>query len=277
MLECVEHEAAKRGDSVQLSRQWLMTKELEEQTERAYFSSQFTVHSSQFTVHSSQFIVHNSQISLRGVGPEAVRLIERYGLIPYQNEKTEITKSSVVERKLMLLARQARSVDELRERMKDILPRFTISSHNAFYYLSMRYNPLQFAESIMYCQHWRFYASVPYHPYGEPFALEVADNYNHHEYMNVPIDTLTNMVLASLRKGHAVYWEYGKRTKDGSVSSDHAMAIVGIKGGEKGENNLKFVCKNSYGKKWGNKGYCLISIEDFKKKTCNVGILEESL
>ena len=208
---------------------------------------------------------------MRGVGPEAIRLIERYGLIPYQNEKTEITNSSVLERKLSLLAQQARSLDELHERMDALLPRFTLSQHGAFYYLSMRYNPYQFAESIMYRQHWQFITSVPYREYGTTFPLEVADNSRHHEFLNMPIDSLTSRVIASLRAGHAVYWEYGKRTADSLVTSDHAMAIVGLRKSKDG--NMMLLCKNSYGKEWGKNGTCLISIDDFKKKTCNVGVL----
>ncbi|MBR1840343.1 MAG: hypothetical protein IJ782_07165 [Prevotella sp.] len=250
MLECIEREAALRGDSVQLSRQWLMAKELQEQTQWMYFKGK------------------ENSISLRGVGPEAIRLIKHYGLIPYQNEKNEIVNSRVLERKLALLAEQTRDLESLQEQVKELLPRFTLSPHNAFYYLSMRYNPHQFAESIMYCQHWRFYASVPYHSYGNPFVLEVPDNYNRHEFINLPIDDLTAMVTASLKAGHAVYWETGNRTRDGLTTSNHAMAIVGMKDG-------KFVCKNSYGKEWGNNGYCLVSIDHFKNHTCNVGILEE--
>lgn len=254
MLTCIEHESAMRGDSVQLSRQWLVARELEEQTEKAYFGYQ------------SGRVNHHSLISCRGVGPEVLQLIDRYGLVPYQNEKTEITKSSVLERKLSLLAGQAKSLEELREREKELLPQFSITSRNgAFYYFSQRYTPHQFAESIMYCQRWRFYASVPYHTYGETFALEVPDNYNDHGYINMPMDSIETKVLASLRAGHAVYWEYGRRTNDGLVTSDHAMAIVGIR-------NNKLLCRNSYGKDWGRHGYCLVSLDKFRKTTCNVGI-----
>ena len=258
MLTCIEHEAALHGDSITLSRQWLMSKALEEQTEWEYFNENGNVN-------------NNHSISMRGVGPEAIRLIERYGLIPYQNEKTEITNSNVLERKLSLLAQQVRSVDELRVRMKALLPQFTLSPRGAFYYLSMRYNPYQFAESIMYRQHWQFITSVPYHEYGTTFPLEVADNSRHHEYLNMPADSLTSRVMTSLRAGHAVYWEYGKRTADGLVTSDHAMAIVGLRKSKEGKTML--LCKNSYGKEWGRNGMCLISIDDFKKKTCNVGVL----
>lgn len=257
MLTCIEREAALHGDSITLSRQWLMAKELEEQTEWAYFNANANL--------------NHCCLSMRGVGPEAIRLIERYGLIPYQNEKTEITNSSVLERKLTLLARQALSLDDLHDRMKALLPQFTLSPHGAFYYLSMRYNPYQFAESIMYRQHWQFITSVSYREYGTTFPLEVADNSRHHEYLNMPIDSLTSRVMTSLRAGHAVYWEYGKRTADGLVTSDHAMAIVGLRKSKEGKTML--LCKNSYGKEWGRNGTCLVSIDDFKKKTSNVGVL----
>lgn len=254
MLTCIEHEAARRHDSVQLSREWLLAKELQEETERAYFYAHDTPKG------------YDNRITLRGVGPEVLRLIEKYGMVPYQNEKTQINNGRVLERKLSLLAQQAMSIEELRERMQDLLPRFTLSRSEAFYYLSMRYNPHQFAQSIMYWQNWEFLTSVPYHPYGERMALEVPDNYRHHEYLNVPVDTLVARVLASLRAGHAVYWEYGRRTKDGLVSSDHAMAIVAI-------NGNKLVCQNSYGKKWGKGGKCLVNLKEFRERTCNVGIL----
>ena len=262
MLECVEHEACMRGDSVQLSRQWLMAKELEEQTVWHYLSDG-----------------KGADISLRGVGPEALRLIQIYGLVPYQHEKTQITRGSVTERKLQLLARQALSLDDLRERMTDMLPQFTTTrpttgKQPAFYYLSMRYNPLQFAESVMYYQHWHFYTSVPQQPYNIDIPLAVPDNRYHHAYTNLPIDSITAKVLASLKAGHAVYWEYGNPTPDGIVSSDHAMAIEGIVKSRKHPGRIMLRCKNSYGKEWGQKGYCLISLPYFKAHTCNVGLVE---
>lgn len=262
MLECVEHEACRRGDSVQLSRQWLMAKELEEQTVWHYLSGDKA-----------------ADISLRGVGPEALRLINIYGLVPYQHEKTQINNSNVTERKLQLLAAQALSLDKLRERMADILPQFTTTrpaegKQPAFYYLSMRYNPMQFAESVMYYQHWHFYTSVSHHPYNTDITLEVADNHNHHAYTNLPIDSLTSKVLASLKAGHAVYWEYGNPTPDGIVSSNHAVAIEGIVKSRKHPDKILLRCKNSYGSRWGHKGYYFVSLEHFKEHTCNVGLVE---
>lgn len=285
MLTCIEHEAMQRGDSVALSRQWLMAKTLEEQTQERYLIRQQTG-----KVTPSP--LNKGGISLRGVGPEVLRLIAHYGLIPYQNEKTEIINSSVLERKLALLADQAQSLSELRQRTEELMPQFTVAkrpilsaakeksaqneiSNIGFYYLSQRYNPYQFAESVMYYQRWHFFTSVKYRPYDEPFVLEVPDNHRSHEYMNIPMPRLTNMVLRSLRQGHAVYWEYGKPTKDGGMTSQHAMAIVGIKQPKDNHGDIRLVCKNSYGKDWGNKGYCIVTLKEFQEKTCNVGIFSE--
>ena len=53
MCACIEHEARQVGDSVVLSRQWLLARELEEQA------------------------LGGEEIAIRNVGPEALRLINR--------------------------------------------------------------------------------------------------------------------------------------------------------------------------------------------------------
>lgn len=216
------------------------------------------------------------EINMRGVGPEALRLIERYGLVPYMHEKNAVNNSRVLQRKLALLSEQARSLEQLEDSEAEILPRFTLAqSSNSFYFMSMRYTPQQFAESVMYYQHWRWYASVDYHPWGEKFALEIADNRHYHEYENIPMKDLVQKVLASLKAGHPVYWELGRKAsvqkQGGGADSDHAMAIVGVR---KTKGGYMLTCINSYGKKWGKEGRCQVSLDYFIKHTCNVGIME---
>lgn len=273
MLACIEHEQLRKGDSITLSRQWLMSNLMREQTLEHLLSG------------------GKREINMRGVGPDALRLINEYGLIPYSMERSRINNSHVLERKLShLTSLPSTNPYNISDKIKELLPRFTISNPpslqqegsgvglflpstkggggGSFYYYSMRYTPQQFAESIMYDQQWRFYASVEYHPWHTMFPLEVPDNRRYHQYMNVQMPELLRMVKASLRNGHAVYWEYGKPSKQqqgGGATSGHAMAIVGIRNG-------KFLCLNSYGTKWGNHGYCLVSEQYFIRHTCNVGI-----
>lgn len=281
MLACIEHEQLRKGDSLTLSRQWLMSSLMREQTLERFIINQQNNNASLSSTAEGQ---GRGSISMRGVGPDAIRLINDYGLIPYSMERSRINNSHVLERKLRHLASlPSTNPNNINDKITELLPRFTISIHpflggagggcgSSFYYFSMRYTPQQFAESIMYNQQWRFYASVEYHPWHTMFPLEVPDNRRYHEYMNLPMPELLRMVKASLRRGHAVYWEYGKPSKQqqgGGATSNHAMAIVGMRNG-------KFLCLNSYGTKWGNRGYCLVSEDYFIRHTCNVGIIHNS-
>lgn len=259
MLACIETEQLRRGDSVVLSRQWLMSNALMEQTTERYLRK-------------------NGEITMRGVGKDVLRLIQQYGLIPIQMEKSRIANSRVLQRRLTLLTEMpGMDVRSIRKKMDDILPRFTVAFHGAypkdatFYYYSMCYTPRQFAESVMYNQHWEWFASSQWHPWNEAFALEVPDNKRYHEYVNLPMDTLFSKVMASLNAGHPVYWEMSKKSDAGD--SDHSLAITGLRRDAEGHTLL--LCLNSYGRKWGRDGYCLITPEYFKKHTCNVGILSE--
>lgn len=279
MCACIEREQLRQGDSVTLSRQWLMSHELEEQTIEYYLTNG----------------AHD--INMRGVGPEVLRLIHEYGLVPYVMERSCINNSRVLERKLKLLATPSSfpphkngedNLYSLKSKIEELLPHFTVAythpeppshfanaphgwdSEASFYYYSMRYTPWQFAQSIMYDQQWRFYASSAFHPWHRPFALEVADNHRYHQFMNEPMPVLYNMVVRSLRQGHPVYWEYGRvsRQENGGIAtSDHAMAIVGIHKG-------KLLCLNSYGKDWGMHGYCLVSRRFFLNHTCDIGVVQ---
>lgn len=291
MCACVEREQLLKGDSIALSRHWIIARAMEEQTLRLYMQRQGGKQI--YPVGDDP----REGFSMRGVGQEALRLMRLYGVVPYSHERTHINSSSVMVRKLTLLAKTAKSLQSLYDSMYEQLPRFTISNPSAstsptkqqgklsavpffsdssrgFFYYSMRYTPLQFAESILYNQHWQFYGSVNYHKWGEKFALEIPDNQNHHEYINLPMDSLLHKTVRSLRQGHPVYWEYGKKENPtaGGVNSDHAMAIIGI---TKHNGQWRFICLNSYGKQWGNNGTCLISPEYFMRHTCCIGVVNE--
>lgn len=267
MLACIETEQQRRGDSITLSRQWIISHSLREQAEQRFLM--------QIRQQSSAGKASKPVISSRGVGKDVLRLIDHYGLVPYAMERTRVNNSRVLERKLQLLAdNKMLDIETLRERMDDLLPRFTVSKgldqESSFYLYSMRYTPSQFAESIMYYQKWQWYASVKYRKWHEHFALEVPDNRYYHEYENLPPEELLSKVLSSLREGHPVYWEMSKKADAGN--SDHAVAIMGLVRGKTGEERL--LCRNSYGKKWGKNGYFVVSKSYFLHHTCNVGILQ---
>ena len=262
MCACIEREQRRSGDDIRLSRQWLLARYAEEQTRRAYIMARNGEPMPATTDSRSAF-------TMRGVGPETMRLISCYGLVPFEHERSRVNNGSVLARRLTGIARTVVSPQELDQALEDNLPRFTVSRQtNTFFYFSMRYTPQQFAESIMYHQRWQFYASEEMHPWGERFALEIPDNYRYHEYTNLPMDSIESMVLRSLRAGHPVYWEYGKKARE----SAHAMAIIGLTTDKKTGKPM-LVCLNSYGLSWGNKGRCAVSLDFFRRHTCNVGVL----
>lgn len=269
MTECVEREMWTTGDTVELSRQWLVARCLEEQTLQRRLS------------HGAM------PVNMRGVGPEALRLIDKYGLVPFVHEKSRALNSRTLQRRLTLLADQSTatrgSIPTLLDSAQELLPHFTVARHDptdpaasTFYLYGVQYTATSFAESIMYRQHWQWYASSPYHPYGKPFALEVADNRHYHEYTNLPMADIVSRTIKSLRQGHPVYWEMGHKPSTqpggGGADSDHAMAIVGLRTDSHGKTLL--VCQNSYGRRWGHGGKTLISLPYFVAHTSNVGILD---
>ena len=271
MTECVEREMWSTGDTIELSRQWLVARCLEEQTLQRRLSR------------------GAMPVNMRGVGPEALRLIDAYGLVPFVHEKSRALNSRTLQRRLTLLADQSTathgSVTALLDSATDLLPHFTVARHDeadpaasTFYLYGMQYTARSFAESIMYRQHWQWFASSTHHPYGKPFALEVADNRHYHEYTNLPMTDILQRTLRSLRQGHPVYWEMGRRPSTqpggGGADSDHAMAIIGLHTDTKGK--IWLVCQNSYGHRWGHGGTTRVSLPYFTAHTCNVGILGDA-
>ena len=212
MCACIEHEARQIGDSVVLSRQWLLARELEEQA------------------------LGGEEIAIRNVGPEALRLINQYGLVPYSFERSHINNGAVLIKKIKLLREQNDDKEVLYSRLKDLLPRFTVIDYNpfeknakgSFYYYSMRYSAKQFAESVMYRIHYDWYAYNTDKKRGEKFVLDDPDNRKQYEYINISYKEMYEKVVESVKSGHAVYWEYGE-----NHSSGHAMAIVGLKNTKK--------------------------------------------
>lgn len=268
MCACIEREQLRMGDSIALSRQWLLARGMEEHTRRLYWMHRQGYEMTPPTADPRM------GFTMRGVGPEAIRLIKEYGLVPYSHEKTHIINDRATIRRLTTIANNAATPQQLDEQLYDLLPQFTVARHTygsqspSFFYYSMRYTPQQFAESIMYHQNWQFYASEEHYPWGSSFALETPDNYRYHQYTNMPMDSIVIKVTSSLKQGHPVYWEYGKHGR----TSDHAMAIVGITHDKK-TDELLFVCQNSYGIKWGKHGKCAVPLSYFRKHTSNVGLV----
>ena len=258
-----------------LSPIWLVRNLLQEQASESYLSQ------------------GTMPVSVRGIGPDAERLLKEYGMVQWStycpDNLNSKALSRLVRQKVSIAIKHRKGLNTLNEDVDNALPFIPHNLRKGFYLYSAHYTPKQFGESLLYGIKFTWLTSYIHHPYGKPFVLEVPDNHRRHALMNVPLDDMYSQVVEALKKHHPVYWEgamSGKRKPsiDGDVTTlrqrsferfhttdQHAMAIVGMTKTKQGD--IRFICKNSWGKEWGNNGYCLMSKEEFLINTILVGIV----
>ena len=194
MLGTIETEHLMQGDSVVLSADYVARMLLTEQVRERYLTK------------------GKKNISMRGMMPMTVHLLEQYGVEPLASyhAKSKVNYH-VVGRKLKQIADVALSrrqglkhvdkqVNDLLDSTIDFLPKFV-------FMLGAEYTPLEFAHSVCQNDEYEAYTSFTHHPFNEPFVLELADNQMNDSFMNIPIDTLMSRIEGSLREGHPVCWE----------------------------------------------------------------------
>ena len=272
MLATLETDCLVMGDSVNLSPLWCARKSMEEQCRRTFFSG--------------------DSISLRGTLPEALSLIERYGLMTYNSYKIVEDSSPslrMVARSLFLNAKslsvQRASLSKLTQCSEEILDSYISPAPHRVFLYGMDYSPTLFAESVSVPGKWLAVTSFLHHPYNTRFDIEIPDNRQHHMVLNVQTDTLMSYIDGSLYSRHPVAWEgCMKRLGDnpkyvsGDVSSlrqmlfekhvltdDHCMTIIGF--GHAVNGKKYYILKNSWGE--GN-GLMYLSERDMMLSTIMV-------
>lgn len=283
MLGTIETEHLMQGDSVVLSSDYLARMLLTEQVRERYLTK------------------GRKPISMRGMMPMAIHLLEQYGVEPLASyhAKSKINYH-VVGRKLeqitdVALARR-QGLEHLEERVNDLLDSTIDFMPKFVFMLGAEYTPLEFAHSVCQKDEYQAFTSFTHHPFHQPFVLELADNQMNDAFMNVPIDTLMNRIDSSLRAGHPVCWEgdvsepgfsFKKGIATIAVSSDvqslrqeqfeqfkttddHCLVLVGIARDEK--NEKYYLAKNSWGTHNVYGGFMYLSENYVKLKTIAVMI-----
>ncbi|MBQ8047752.1 MAG: cysteine protease [Prevotella sp.] len=287
MLATIETEHLEAGDSVNLSPDYIARVYLSELVGNYFFSRQ------------------KSDISMRGMAPMLVHLIQKYGIEPFDTYFCpEAINYNVVCRKLQKIADSASSKEQLEGNMEQFfddnigfLPRFVFMA-------SVEYTPLEFAHSVCRRNEYEWITSFSHHPFYESFELEVPDNVFHDEFFNLPIDSLMAHIDTALLHHHAVCWEgdtsepgfsfaegvaelKGRWPADvrklqqqrqrlfekGRTTDDHCMALVGIAHGEDGRKY--YLAKNSWGTNNPYGGLMYLSEDYVAMKTIAVGMPEE--
>ena len=225
-------------------------------------------------------------ITTRGMCTMALDLIQTYGLQHYDAYRHKLDMDyNVLCRKLD----KGNDTEKLLDKYIGPLP-------NQVFMLGALYTPSEFAHSVCTDDEYIALTSFTHHPYGQRFPLEVPDNYFHNTFLNVPLDTMMNRIVQSLRVGHPVCWEgdisepgflFGegyavlknekkKVTAEHRQSSfeahrttdDHVMEIVGLAHDQHGRRF--FLCKNSWGTDNRYHGFMFLSENYVRMKTIAV-------
>ena len=273
MLATLETEHIMRGDSVNLSPDYVARMYLSEQANRR-------------RLLPNKIVQKEAGTTTRGMCTMALDLIQTYGLQHYDayRHKPDMDYNVL-----------CRKLDKDNDAEK-LLDKYIGPLPNQVFMLGALYTPLEFAHSVCTDDEYVALTSFTHHPYGQRFPLEVPDNYFHNTFLNVPLDTMMNRIVQSLRAGHPVCWE-GDTSEPGFLfgegyavlknekkkvtaerrqasfearrtTDDHVMEIVGLAHDQHGR--CFFLCKNSWGTANRYHGFMFLSENYVRMKTIAV-------
>ena len=290
MLATIESEHIMKGDSINLSVAYIARMMLGEKAKEYYFSQ------------------GKKAINMRGMSSMLIHYINKYGAIPYDSyQDPKNVNYKVLCRKVEQVCQNAiaqrAGIQKLQEELDDLFDsELGYMPARQVHMLGAEYTPLEFAHSVCYPEEYVSLTSFTHHPFREYFAIEVPDNQLHDEFLNLPIDELMEHLRHAIEKGHPVCWE-GDISEPGFQSprnncvdvspaerpvtqvsrqrafeqlhttDDHVMEIIGtfMRGKQR-----YYVCRNSWGKDWGNKGLMYLSEEYIKLKTIALFMSEDA-
>ncbi len=290
MLGTIESEHIMKGDSVNLSVAYIARMMLREKALEYYFSK------------------GKKEITMRGMASMLIHYIDKYGAQPYDcYEDPKDINYDVLCRKVEKLCQAAITkregigpleshLDRLFDREMGYLPAQQV------HMLGAEYTPQEFAHSVCSPEEYVQITSFTHHPFREYFALEVPDNHMHDQFLNLPLDEMMQHIRQAVEKGHPVCWE-GDISEPGfqsptnyfvdvkpverpvtqkkrqeefeqlQTTDDHVMEIIGT---FKHNKQRYYVCRNSWGKSWGNQGLIYLSEDYVRLKTIAVYMSEDA-
>lgn len=279
MLATIETEHLMQGDSVNLSPVFTARQFLSRQAEQYFLTK------------------GKKPVSMRGMATMTLQLIGQYGAHPYDYyecrqpvnwhvlvRQTERMADGAIAQRVGL-ARFRKRLERLLDERLGFMPQYV-------HMLGAEYTSEQFGQSVCLDDEYEALTSFTHHPFGERFALEVADNQLGDTFLNVPIDTLIATIDRALHNGHPVCWE-GDTSEPGfsfqkgfaecptgqtslqalrqrqferfQTTDDHCMALVGIAHDKTGKRY--YIAKNSWGTGNPFGGFMYLSEDYVKMKT----------
>lgn len=284
MLSTIETSRLALGDSVNLSPYFVARSYYLEQAGRYYDR------------YGRKFLTS------RATALTAVRLLQQYGLMPYDSyhhgKGVNLTVlADHIRQQSKHTLRVSKDKKQYIEGVQKILDKNLGSAAPHVYMLGAQYTYQEFARSVCAPDEYVGYTSFAHKPFYSNFVLEVPDNYDDSQYYNLPIDELVDNVRTTVKNGGGVCWEGdvsepGFSFKDGiavlsdglrgknvqdlrqrefentTTTDDHCMAVVGLAHDDRGTEY--FIMKNSWGKSNPYNGLMYMSVDYFKLKTIAV-------
>lgn len=289
MLATIESERLMLGDSVNLSADFLARHFMEEQARRCY-------------------LITNADITTRGMASMTLRLLQEYGITHWDAYHLNVNFDVVARKvKKTVEANRGKGLEEMSQSLTGMLDESARPLPRFVFMLGMEYTTQEFALSVCLPGEYIALTSFTHHPYGQPFRLEVADNYYQDEFLNLPLDTLMAHIDRALTAGHPVCWEGDisepgfswpkgfAKTKDddekengnpktdadtrqhafeqGETTDDHCMELIGI-------TNIKgkkyYLAKNSWGEDNDLGGFMYLSENYLRMKTIAVWMTHDA-
>jgi hypothetical protein len=279
MLATIESEHISRGDSVNLSADYIARKLLEQQAQRYFFSRR------------------SDDLSLRGMSSMLLHALQTYGAEPFDTyNRRGGVNYSVLTRKVRQVAMTSGSLRQMNDRLPDLLDREIGFMPRYVFMLGAEYTPLEFAHSVCLPGEYIALTSFTHQPFGRRFVLEVPDNQMRDSFLNVPLRQMMQTIERVLRHGHPVCWEgdisepgfdfpggmatLADERADASqahrqhdfetrrTTDDHVMELCGIVRDRRGRRY--FLAKNSWGTDNALHGFMLLSYRYVAMKTVAV-------
>lgn len=282
MLATIESDCLMRGDSVNLSPDFVARHLLEDRAEASYISQ--------------------GALSLNtlGVAPMLLQLLDKHGIVPYDSYMAEGCNYGVTERRLSRLVSSAAArrigINALRRQASALLDDAIRPLPLHIWMYRMEYTPRQMANSVCLTDEYAAMTSFTHEPFYQDIVLDVPDNRTGCRFLNLPLDSLLSSVKTALRQGRSVCWE-GDISEAGfsfaagtarlpvhsgdvtqqqrqrefetfRTTDDHCMEIIGMATDKAGTPH--FICKNSWGKGNPYGGMMFMSEDYFKMKTIAV-------
>lgn len=290
MLAVIETERLMQGDSVNLSPFYAARMLLEEQAQTYYLTQGW------------------QKVSARGMASTLLHVIRRYGILAYDSYSAcPDAAFGTLERRIMkhcdIAIARCEGLEHLHDNVNRLLDGSLGFKPHRQFMGGMEYTPRQFAGSVCGEGEYLGLTSFTHHPFGKPYVMECTDNHYSDAYLNVPVDTLLNVVERSVRLGHPVCWE-GDISERGfsfargtavtekisrgvtqalrqreyealRTTDDHCMAVVGLAHDKKG--GKYFILKNSWGTDNPFGGLMYMSYNYMKLKTVAVVVNHEAI